>query len=522
MNASIASIPADQTVQSDTSKVDRSQRAPWARWKTALLLLAISFAALFVHGYHPNAEDAEIYLPGVQKALHPELFPSNQNFFASHASLTIFPWIVAGTVKLSHLSLYAVLLGWHFASISLFLSACWLLSGLCTQNGPARWTAVGLVASLLTLPVAGTALYLMDQYVNPRNLSAFIGIAAIALLLKKRYVLAGTLLLLGLAIHPFMMFFAFAYCIVLETIRSGWLRPLGLASFLPLSGLFPPSSPAYHEVALTHSYHYLLSWHWYEWLGVLAPLVIFGWFRRFAHDRGRPMMEAMCRAAIVVGVLSVIAGVVLSASPRFETLARIQPLRSYHLLYVLLSIFSGVVLGECLLKARAWRWFLVFLPACLGMFLAQRALFPHSSHIEWPWAESRNPWVQAFEWSRENTPVTAMFALDPYYMRVRGEDVNGFRAIAQRSMLADAVKDSGAVSMFPLLAEEWHRQVTARKEWNQFRMSDYRRLHEQFGVDWVVLQQPVLQELECPYQNSTVAVCRVNFNRFAIKLHQGI
>jgi hypothetical protein len=182
-------------------------------------------------------------------------------------------------------------------------------------------------------------------------------------------------------------------------------------------------------------------------------------------------------------------------------------------------IFSGVVLGECLLKDQAWRWLLVFAPACLGMFLAQRALFPQSSHIEWPWAKSQNPWVQAFEWSRENTPVTAMFALDPYYMRVPGEDVNGFRAIAQRSMLADAVKDSGAVSMFPPLAEEWHRQVSARKDWTHFKMSDYRRLHEQFGVDWVVLQQPVLQELECPYQNPTVAVCRVGSDQLATQLH---
>jgi len=39
-----------------------------------------------------------------------------------------------------------------------------------------------------------------------------------------------------------------------------------------------------------------------------------------------------------------------------------------------------------------------------------------------------------------------------------GEDTHGFRAIAQRSMIADAGKDSGAVSMFPPLADEWYQQ----------------------------------------------------------------
>jgi hypothetical protein len=53
------------------------------------VLLLLTAGALLVHGYHPYAEDAEIYLPGVEKILHPELFPGKQEFFASHASLTI-------------------------------------------------------------------------------------------------------------------------------------------------------------------------------------------------------------------------------------------------------------------------------------------------------------------------------------------------------------------------------------------------------------------------------------------------
>jgi hypothetical protein len=66
----------------------------------------------------------------------------------------------------------------------------------------------------------------------------------------------------------------------------------------------------------------------------------------------------------------------------------------------------------------------------------------------------------AAQYSRER-----LFALDPRYMALPGEDQHGFRAIAQRSALADAVKDSGAASMFPALAAPWTEQLNAQKGW---------------------------------------------------------
>jgi len=144
------------------------------------------------------------------------------------------------------------------------------------------------------------------------------------------------------------------------------------------------------------------------------------------------------------------------------------------------------------------------------MFLAQRALFPASAHVEWPGVAPRNPWAQAFIWVRNNTLTDAIFALDPYHMEIPGEDENGFRAIAERSMLADAVKDSGAVSMFPTMAETWLQQVQAQSDWKKFGLRDFRRLQAEYGVSWVVVQQPGVSGLNCPYQNQVVQVCRLD------------
>ncbi len=184
-------------------------------------------------------------------------------------------------------------------------------------------------------------------------------------------------------------------------------------------------------------------------------------------------------------------------------------MRSLFLLYILFVLFAGGLIGEYFLKDRWWRWLALFAPLCGGMFYAQRALFPSSAHIEWPGSRQLNPWEQAFEWARNNTPADAVFALDPDYMHIPGEDENSFRALAERSTLADAVKDSGAASMFPAMAGEWLGQIQAQSGWRKFGMQDFRRLQGEYGVNWVVLQQPGGQYLPCPFQNRTVKVCKL-------------
>jgi hypothetical protein len=238
--------------------------------------------------------------------------------------------------------------------------------------------------------------------------------------------------------------------------------------------------------------------------------LILWWVPRIARRKQMRNLELVSRTLVLYQTIFMIAALAVSIPVRFESLARLQPMRSLHLTYILLALFSGGLLGEYVLKDRWWRWIAVFLPLCAGMFYAQRAIFPADAHIEWPDSKPRNPWVQAFEWARDNTPPDAIFALDPSYMDVSGEDENGFRTIAQRSMLADGNTDSGAVTMFPPLAEEWLAQMDAQNGWQKFQVQDFRRLRVKYGVSWVVLGQPGVTDLQCPYQNHAVKVCKVD------------
>ncbi len=138
-----------------------------------LWLFLLTVGAFLVQGYHPFAEDAEIYLPGVEKILHPELFPVGREFFLSHANLTFFPNVVALSLRVTHLPMGVGLLVWQVASIFLLLLACWELSGLFFPSARARWGGVCLVAALLSIPVSGTALYIVDQYLEPEKSGGF-------------------------------------------------------------------------------------------------------------------------------------------------------------------------------------------------------------------------------------------------------------------------------------------------------------------------------------------------------------
>jgi len=262
-------------------------------------------------------------------------------------------------------------------------------------------------------------------------------------------------------------------------------------------------------VALRQSFHFILRWQWYEWLGVIGPLLLFWWFARLARRRGMKKIELVSRAMIPYVGVATVAAVLLAIPARFEALARVQPARSLALCYMLLVVVGGGFLGQYVLPGRVWRWLILFVPLSAGMYAAQRQLFPASAHVEWPWAETRNPWANAFDWIRDNSPTSALFALNPDHMTLPGEDENGFRARAQRSMLADSVKDKGAASMFPPLSTLWLEQVRDQTPWNHFRKDDFERLRQKYGVSWTVVEQPGPAGLDCPYQNSSVRVCRL-------------
>jgi hypothetical protein len=94
-------------------------------------------------------------------------------------------------------------------------------------------------------------------------------------------------------------------------------------------------------------------------------------------------------------------------------------------------------------------------------------------------------------------------------MGAPNENYHSFRALAERSQLADANKDTAVAGQVPMLAPAWESQVAAQQGWESFTLVDFKRLKADFGVDWVLVKYPQPDGLACRWHDGTLAVCQV-------------
>jgi hypothetical protein len=66
------------------------------------------------------------------------------------------------------------------------------------------------------------------------------------------------------------------------------------------------------------------------------------------------------------------AAVVLAIPARLENYTRLQPMRSFHLLYVVFFVLLGGLIGEYALQTRVWRWLGLFVPLAASMWFVQQ------------------------------------------------------------------------------------------------------------------------------------------------------
>lgn len=482
--------------------------------RTPLLRLsALASAALLIHGYHLGADDAAIYVPGIKRAFDPELYSFGSQFFTMHARVSMFSTLVGDSARLSHLPIDWVILLWQWVGLLLLLTGAWRLLSVCFESEWASWGGVALLAGTLGAPVAGTALAIADPYVTSRTLSTPFTLLCIAAFLSNRKGRALAWLAATAAVHPQMGAYCGAFLASLMAVSRVWkwspdLAPLAAVGFPPLFDLHPAHGAA-REALYSRTFFFLYNWAWYEWVGVLAPLALAGWVSTMRPRSTTGEFRLLLRTLVPFGLVFTVLGVLLSSSVRLENLTRFQPMRAFHLVYVVFFVLLGGLLGEYVLRSTLWRWLALFVPLAGGMWFYAHDAYAASPHIEWPGAAQSNPWLSAFYWIRANTPKDAVFALGPNYMAARGEDAHGFRAVAERSMLADQVKDSGVVSLFPELADEWQAQTRAQWNWEHLGPDEFGSLARRYPVRWIVTQRPAAAGLDCPFMNSQLAVCRI-------------
>jgi hypothetical protein len=530
--ASTATLPRTEVSDAELSPsrvhVVRRQAAAW--WGAALA--ALTLVVLLVHGFHPLAEDGGLYVAGVEWKLYPTLFPHFTEFVSEHIRFSVYATVLSAITRATHLPLLLVLLIAQISSITLMLAAGRALLQRITRNERAQLAGLGMLAALWTVPVAGTSLLLMDPYVTARSFSTPLSLWALALALddwknNPRSFLNCTLLLgLAASFHPLMAGYALGLILVVRTLRhprrtslliASALLTFAAAAFLQTHAM-ADSSPVV-LAAQSRYYWFLSQWHWYELFGLLGPLMVQLALCYLNRDGIGSRGAALASATILYGCFAVaITAAFAHESYASHTIARLQPLRAFLMIYAVMLLLLGASLQQVFERLAPPRRFLRFavalilLTGALCMFVAERSQFPASSHIELPWRlqQNPNPWVRAFLWCRDNTPQNALFALDANYITVPGEDAQTFRAIAQRSVLPDFSKDGGEAAITPRLADEWSAGSNAQLNLDQQTASQLREHLAPYSVDWVILRSDSPAALRCPYDNNLLRVCKLH------------
>jgi hypothetical protein len=477
----------------------------------------LTATALAIHGYHLGVEDGEIYVPAAKKLLNPKLYPYATEFFLSHGHLSLFSHILAWTALLTHMSMDWTLFVWYIASLFAMLASCWLLARACFSSPRARWSAMLGITAVLTMPATNTALLLMDPYITARSFSTPLTVFALASFLERRYLQAGVATLLTATIHPQMsVYLVFLMGVVwLVERREGRVReqiPVQamVSVALPTGFRLSPAAGNYREALYSRDYFFLYNWSWYHWMGMIAPLAILAWFWKGKLRGTLPGFQRISFALIPFGLLSIAAGGVLSSSTYLEMFVRLQPLRAFHLITIVFILLFAGVLGEYLGKGRPWAIAALAVSLATGMFIVGRQTCPNSPQIEFPSTTSSNSWVNTLLWVRQNTPTDAVFAVDSRYFKDDSSDLHGFRSISERSALADYYKDSGVVSLFPNLADEWKQMSNATYDLNHFSLARFQILKKQYpDVSWTVIHGPAPMGMSCPYQQQGYSVCHL-------------
>ena len=495
----------------------------------APLCAALALCVPLVHGYHPYAEDGGIYLAGIKLCLHPELYPYSTGFVSAHVQFSVFARAVALLARVYSPALMGVLFALYLLAAFLTLFTAGMVARQITADVAAQRWSVVLLATCLTLPVAGTSLMLMDPYVTARSLALPCVLAACAATLRmysrhayqRDVVIVALSLLAAVVLHPLSGGYGAAAVATLvamgrPTLRGRCVSMVALVfcaawACFALRAAWSDVPAGYSAIAQSRSYWALSNWAWYEVAGLVAPLVLL-----LLVSRGRCHTYAgklFARAMVAAGLLSVAisVGFVHAHGPNFAV-ARVQPLRMFQYVYMAMPLCVGTWLAISV-KHKAIPAFLC-MAAALSMFASQRTIYASSNHVEWPWTQPMNAYEQAFLWVRSNTPVDAVVAVDAQYITAAGEDAHNVRAVTERSAPADVSKDGGIAAIRPSLTRDWYDGTALQR--GLASLSDSARLERlrPRHIDWIILPHTTATSFACPYRNVSVSVCRVPAENF--------
>lgn len=466
-------------------------------------------------GYRYGVSDQAFYLPATNHHLNPDLFPRDRSLIEAQARLVTSDELMAGIVRATGASLpriavvfYAITLG------TLIVAAIAFARGLGYS-----WLAVALFGVLLTFRhrIAKTGANSLEGYMHPRELAFAIGVAALAFVVRGRYLVALAIVFASAILHPTTALF-FGLVVGVAVVSDYVARPdlqgrvvlIAAATLIavvaiwaltagPLAGRMVAMDEEWLRVFAEKDYLFPATWPMDAWLINLAyPVIIFmAWRVRVGRGLAGPHERNL-----VIGLLVSVVVFLVSVPLTMAALAlpvQLQVTRVFWILdfvavasiawWLTQSRTAGIItIAVCLIGSAMRGYYL------LEVDQPERQL----ARIDLP----ATPWMDAMRWL-ETQPADWHVLADPGHAWKYGISV---RVGAKRDTLIESVKDSAIAIYDRGVAMQVAERARLTTEYDQMSIARLRMLDDKYDLDAVVVTAGRALELPLLYRNAAFAV----------------
>jgi hypothetical protein len=481
---------------------------------TRRILLAAAASLLFLvvatanaGGYRYGISDQAFYMPAIAKSLDPALFPRDSPVLDAQKRLWLGDDIAALVAHGRPVDLEAAAAVLYVAGLLLLAGAvAYFLRGL-----GASWLAVsaGLVVATLRHHIAKTGGNTLEGYFHPRMIAYAVGIFALGLALRKRYLAAFAVVGAAMCVHTTAGLWFGSVVIAAVAWNAGrrwiWVVAAAIAIVsIGLAGWGPRMDGTWLAAVAEKDYLFPSAWPLHAWLLNLAyPIVLVLLYRR-RLALGRTVRGEQ---ALVVGLLVLVAGFLVSVPLSAATIALAVQLQITRVFWVIDAVvmlyLSAWLLDDVTVRAGV-RWRAVALSVLCAFALARGyyVLRVEASRPLVAWRLPADDWNDTMTWLKRQPGQLNVLA-DPGHAWLYGSSV---RLAASRDTVLEQIKDTALAMYDRDVAARVHERVEALSGFAGFSTPQLRDVGARFQADVVVVERTRLLDLPALYENARFRV----------------
>ena len=494
------------------------------RYKPALYFLPfLVLAVLNSGGYRYGASDQAFYLPVVLAKLDPALYPRDLAVIAAQARLTTYDEVVALIVRVTGASVPVVFGVLHVASLALIALGTWLVAKRVYRT---PWACVALLAAMtLRHAIARSGTNTLEGYFHPRQLAFGLGLIAVAMFLRGRFVAVAVLVAAAALVHPtaalwFAIWLGAAAAIVSRPVRR-WMTIAALPSAAigawvltagPLAGRLAVMDDEWLRMLSGKNYLFILQWPLYAWILNPGYIAVVGWI--YARRRRAGLVDQRERAlALGIFSLAIVFIVFLLMQAMHVVLSfQLQPARLFLMFDFLATVYAVWAIAEgrpveagfsrpdSRPDTRARLAALVI----LAFSIARSAYV--SVEIGRPVIQTTIPdddWGRAMAWARGTDRGSGWLA-DPMHAILYGTSV---RVAGERDVFVEGVKDTALGIYDRAIAERTEARLRELDDFNALSREKTRQLAARYGLDYLVTENPI--DLPLAFESGAIRIYRL-------------